>query len=132
METKPRYPKLRSFLEGAIYTWRAKGNFMGSLRDFAAACGVHEVAMGRYMAGIQKPGPEAQDAIAVVTGPGIYVACDSPLRVPPHAGLQRLITEDFAELTEDEISKYLDEIHNLALDRKDAMQKLAGKAVKNH
>lgn len=107
MDIPARYPKLREFLEQALWKWRAReGGYLGTIRDFAGACGIHEVAMGRYIAGLQQPSPESQDKIANVTGVGIYEACNAPLRVPKDKQLERFLVADWPDIYTTTISKY--------------------------
>lgn len=108
-EQEPLYPKLKTYMQNAWMKYFLKNGGAVHVRDFAIECKVSDTNMGRYLVGTQMPSPAAQDKIAIITGPGIYEACDAPMRIPKNKLLLDIVM-DFAELNKDEQK----DIRNLA------------------
>ena len=119
------YPKLKAFMGEAWMKYFIRNGGMARVKDFAIACGVSDTNMGRYIAGTQMPSPAAQDKIALVVGPGIYVACDAPMRMPKDPLLAK-IAQDWADLSKDEKRALQDEARDYA-ERRRKNEKFAGK-----
>jgi hypothetical protein len=107
------YPKLRTWIQDAWMKYFIRNGGMVHVKDLAIACKVSDTNMGRYMKGTQLPGPRVQDNIAAILGPGIYAACDAPMRVPKSPFLMDIVV-DFHDLTKDEQKEMRDEIRDRA------------------
>lgn len=121
------YPKLKAFMGEAWMKYFIRNGGTVHVKDFAIACKVSDTNMGRYIAGTQMPGPVIQDNIALVVGPGIYAACDAPIRMPKDP-LLISIANDWSDLSRDEKKTLQDEARDYA-ERRRKNTNLSGKIV---
>jgi hypothetical protein len=100
-EESVKYPKIKAFLVQAFTRYinmeaRRTGN-IPKQSDFAKFLGVQATSLGQWITGKRPIADKWQHVIAQKLGPGVYEACDAPVRMP-ETGELRTIAKDWYNL----------------------------------